>query len=62
MVQYTGVNNGIEDVFYVVGAAVIWQSDNSSENSTVQNSSEYRTVTEQSSKNRTEWQLRSQPV
>jgi hypothetical protein len=23
MVQYTGVNNGIEDVFYVVGAAVI---------------------------------------
>jgi hypothetical protein len=23
MAQYTGVNNGVEDVFYVVGAAVI---------------------------------------
>jgi hypothetical protein len=40
MARYTGVNNGVKDVFFVVGAAVIQQSDNSSEISAVQNSSE----------------------
>jgi hypothetical protein len=59
MAQYTALNNGVKDVFCVAGAAVIQQSDNSSENSAVQKSSECRTVTEHSSGNRT---LRCQPV
>jgi hypothetical protein len=35
MAQYTDVNNGVEGDFCVVGAAVIEQSNNSSENSAV---------------------------
>jgi hypothetical protein len=44
MAQYTGVNNVVEDVLCVVGAAVVWQSGGSGGNAAVR----CETVTEQS--------------